>query len=240
MSFDEVSNLDYCLLSGALIELTYFTDTLMNLGNGDKHDHAEPTTATHGSQTCSGCTPTVHQRQTSQQLKHPAKLPQTGGYNSAIPRLKSLHSGHIRGTFKKKSPETKRLYPNMGGFVSSKARIIVTPSGRQQTSGEDIGRRCGCKQNMSARIIVTPRGRQQISEEDIGRRCGRKQNVSTRIIVTPRGRQQTSEEDIGRGCGCKQNVSARIIVTPRGRQQTSEEDIGRRCGCKQMITFGKP
>ena len=151
MSFDEDSNRDYCLLAGALTELTEFSDALTNLVNGDRPDHAEPTTAVHGSITSSGVTPNVHERHVSESLRHHAKSPQTGGYKSAIPRLRSFHYGHIRGAFKKNALESKRLYPNIDGLVSSKARTMVTPRGRQQTFEEDIGRRCGCKQNVSTK-----------------------------------------------------------------------------------------
>ena len=163
MPFDEDGNLD-ALLSGALMEITELTDTLMDITNGDIHNNAEPSTSSHESQPYSEETSNVRELPPSNPVRHRSESPRTAGYKSAIPRLASLNPAqHSRDVFKQDAPETKRLSPDIGGMVSFKERTIRKPQCRQQISEETIGRRHWRKQNVSTK------GLQQVGD-DIDRR----------------------------------------------------------------------
>ena len=149
MPFDEDGNID-ALLSGALIEITELTDTLMDITNGDIHSNAEPITAAYVSQPYSGDTSNVGELQPSEPMRHLSTSPRSAGHKSAIPRLTSLNSvQNSRDVFKQDAPETKPLSPRFDGMVSSKERTIRKPQFRQQISEETIGRRHCRKQNVS-------------------------------------------------------------------------------------------
>ena len=164
MPFDEDANLD-ALLSGALLEITELTDTLIDITNGDIHNNAEPSTSSHESQPYSGETSNVREPQPSQPIRHIPESPRIAGYKSAIPRLTSLNSvqnigwGDSRGVSKPDAPETKRLSPDIDETDSYKEHTIRKPQCRQQISEDTVGRRHWRKQNVSTK------GLQQVGVE---------------------------------------------------------------------------
>ena len=163
MPFDEDTNLD-ALLSGALLEITELTDTLMDITNGDIHNKAEPTIASHESQHYSRDTSDVGEPQPPQPVRHISTSPRIAGYKSAIPRLTSLNSvQNSREVFKQDASETKRLSPDIDETDSYKEHTIRKPQRRQQISEDTVGRRHWRKQNVSTK------GLQQVGD-DIDRR----------------------------------------------------------------------
>ena len=137
-----------------------------------------------------------------QHPRHPAKSRQTGSYNSAIPRLKSTYSdrtigqGHSRGVVKQIAPVTKRLGPNSGGLVSSKARTIVTQQHRKETLEEDIDRRHRRKQ------CVSTKGLRQAREEIDCPESGLEERLLTdqANVRIGRGRGKSSVEIVCSNC----------------------------------------
>ena len=137
-----------------------------------------------------------------QHPRHPAKSRQTGSYNSAIPRLKSTYSdrtigqGHSRGVVKQIAPATKRLGPNSGGLVSSKARTIVTQQHRKETSEEDIDRRHRRKQ------CVSTKGLRQAGVEIVCPEYGLEETLLTdqANVRIGRGRGKSSVEIMCSNC----------------------------------------
>ena len=109
-----------------------------------------------------------------QRVRDPGEIPQNRGYKRDIPTFKSTYSnrtigqGHSRGVVKQYAPATKRLGPNIGGIVSSKACTILTPHGQQETSEEDIGRRRGRKQCVPMKGLQQESNRRYYTKQETG------------------------------------------------------------------------
>ena len=108
----------------------------------------------------------------TQRKRHPAEVPPTRGYKSAIPRLTAIYchrpvkQSHSRGAVKYNAPETKLLSLIIGNVVSSQARTILPPQGRQQTFKEYIDRRRERKEYVSSKGLQ--QGSVEINRPDSG------------------------------------------------------------------------
>ena len=65
-----------------------------------------------------------------------------------------VKQSHSHGAVKYNAPETKRISPIIGNVVSSQARTILPPQGRQQTFKEYIDRRRGRKEYVSSKGLL--------------------------------------------------------------------------------------